>query len=92
MQDVMNSNARRCALSLDNSCFLEMMSELLKLDGCRLDGTESLKTFEPWDSIAVLEYLALLDSRFDLRMSIEEIARCKTFNDLYSSLANRLEE
>lgn len=77
---------------LDKQQFLEMIEGILELGPHTLTGAERLESVEQWDSIAILEYIATIDRRFERILSIEEISKCKTFEELFFRLTEILEQ
>ena len=61
--------------------FLRKLSEILETDEL-LTGAESLADLEKWDSLAVLNFMALADESYNVTVSPKDIAACKTVNDL----------
>jgi acyl carrier protein len=71
---------------MEKQQFLEMIEGILELRPRTLEGRERLTDFEQWDSIAILDYLALVDRSFGLILNVDEIASCQTVNDLFLQL------
>jgi len=67
---------------MNKADFLEQLDHLLELPAGTLTGGESLADFESWDSMAAIDYLALVDERFGLTISPQRLADCRTVNDL----------
>jgi hypothetical protein len=66
--------------------FLEMVEGILELQPRTLEGRERLGDFEQWDSIAILDYIATVDRCLGLILSVDEMAGCQTFDDLFLRL------
>lgn len=72
------------APSMAKEEFIRQIEQVLSLEPLALTGTESLRTIEQWDSLAVLGYMALVDQRFGITLDPERVARCKTVEDLFA--------
>jgi acyl carrier protein len=72
---------------MERQQFLEMIEGILELQPRSLEGRERLADFEKWDSIAILDYMAMVDRSFGLILSVDEIAGCQTFDDLFFRLS-----
>ena len=67
------------------------LDELFELEPGTLTGGEPLETIENWDSIKVLEFMALLDDNFEgIELSPKQIAACKTVGDLVNLAGDRV--
>lgn len=67
------------------------LDELFELEPGTLRGGESLESIENWDSIKVLEFMALLDDNFEgIEISPKQIAACKTVDDLLALAGDRV--
>jgi acyl carrier protein len=61
--------------------FLSAMNNLLELPAGTLTGYESLDDLEGWNSLAMVEYIALADSN-GAKVSPRQIRDCETVEDL----------
>jgi acyl carrier protein len=67
------------------------LDELFELEPGTLNGSEPLESIENWDSIKVLEFMALLDDNFEgIEISPKQIAACKTVGDLVGLAGSRV--
>jgi acyl carrier protein len=64
--------------------FLNELEVLLEVPPGSLTGKEELESLASWDSLAVLAYIALVDSKCNLVVPANKIADCKTVDDLVS--------
>lgn len=67
--------------------FYEKLAEILDVD--TLADSDTLESFEEWDSIAVISLLAFADKVYDVRLSTGEIRACKTVGDLASAIRSK---
>jgi len=61
---------------------LHEIDEIFYLSRGTLSGKEKLKEIEGWDSMAVLNFISLLDSRCAIIVAPDAIAACVTVDDL----------
>lgn len=69
---------------------LMMLDELIETDPGTLTGDEVLKELEGWDSLAAIEFLALVDEHLGIAVSPKQIATSKTVNDVLALLGDHL--
>lgn len=62
--------------------FLIAMDKLLELPEGTLQGPENLDDLENWNSLAMVEYIALVDSDAGAKVSPRQIRDCETVDDL----------
>ena len=66
--------------------FLHKLEEIMELKTGSLAGNERLTDLDEWDSLKVVEFLALADEQFSLAVAPKAIAACKTIDDLRALL------
>ena len=66
--------------------FLELVHEMLELAPDTLNGQENLHEIQAWDSMAVLNFMAMADSEFGLTLAPKEVANAKSLPDLFKLL------
>lgn len=64
--------------------FLARVDELLEKPAGTLIGSEALEDLEGWDSVALINFMALADEQCGRKLTPKEIGRCQTVNDLFS--------
>ncbi|AUB83526.1 acyl carrier protein [Candidatus Thiodictyon syntrophicum] len=69
--------------------FLTAMEEMLELDAGQLKGDESLADL-PWDSLAVVSFIALADEHLDVAVSPQRLAQAKTIGEVLALVADKL--
>jgi acyl carrier protein len=62
--------------------FLTAMDTLLELPEGTLQGPENLDDLENWNSLAMVEYIALVDSNTGAKVSPRQIRDCETIDQL----------
>jgi acyl carrier protein len=62
--------------------FLTAMDNLLELPEGTLQGPENLDDLESWNSLAMVEYIALVDSNTGAKVSPRQIRDCETVDQL----------
>ena len=65
---------------------LQMFEEIVEADPDTLTGEELVEDLENWDSLAVVNFIALVDENFGITLSPEKIMNSKTVNELVSLL------
>jgi acyl carrier protein len=67
---------------MDKTAFYLELEELLELPKGALKGTQSLESVDEWDSLAVLSFIALADSKYGVMLQPKKIEGCKVVDDL----------
>ena len=62
--------------------FLIKLDEVLELPAGALQGTESLADLENWDSLAMMNLIAMVSKESGVTLSPRQIAPCETVDDL----------
>ena len=70
--------------------FLLLLDDLFEEDPGTYKGDEPLEEIEMWDSLTALGYIALVDEKFNVILSGNDIEKCQTIGDLVK-LATRNE-
>jgi len=70
--------------------FYSELESMLELEAGTLKGTESLSELEGWDSMAVLSFIALADSKLGVVASPAALASCRTVPDLVNLFPGRI--
>jgi len=70
--------------------FLRQLEDIMELDANTLQGGETLKDLDSWDSLASLSFIAFADERFNLSVSGNQVASAKTVDDLAALLGDRI--
>lgn len=61
---------------------LELLEEMMELDGGTLKPEIELENLDEWDSLASLSLIVLLDERFGKEIGGEDIKKLKTIQDI----------
>lgn len=64
--------------------FLRLIEEILDLAPHALQGPEWLSDTKEWDSAAIIDFMAMVDKHAGAILSVDAIASCTTYNDLYA--------
>jgi hypothetical protein len=67
---------------MDRLEFLKALDELLQMPHGTLKGAEKLEEVTNWDSVAMIEFVALVDTNNHVTLTPRQIAQCKTIDDL----------
>lgn len=60
---------------------LALLEEVMELDEGELNASDLLKEYEEWDSISILSFIAMMDSKFGKMISGEEVKALQTVQD-----------
>lgn len=70
--------------------FIEKIEEIVELDVGILHGDEQLIDLEGWDSLAVMSFIAMVDSELNTTLEAVKITSCQTVNDLVQLVHEKL--
>ena len=70
--------------------FLLLLDEQLGLKPGTLKGETVLSEVDAWDSLMVVNFLALVDENFSVAVQPKKIAACKTFGELAALLPDHV--
>ena len=70
--------------------FLNLIEEILELDEGILDGSELINDLDGWDSLAVVSFIAEVDSKLDLTLNPNQISNANSIADLKALVADKL--
>jgi acyl carrier protein len=54
-----------------------------------LSGDTVYRSLEPWDSLAVLTVIAMVDAEYDLRLKARELKQIETLSELHALLESK---
>ena len=73
--------------------FYAELDNVLELRPGTIQGKENLAEMESWDSLAMLSFLAMADSKLDTSVPGEVLEKCRTVGDLLALFpAEKLQE
>ncbi|MDC7676959.1 acyl carrier protein [Asticcacaulis machinosus] len=67
---------------MDKPAFFAAVAEILETETTGLTGAETLDDLGNWDSLAVISFVAMVDSDLDRIVDNEKLKQAKTLNDL----------
>ena len=67
---------------MDSKNFLRALDHLVRLPEGTLAGPETLTDLKGWDSLATIEYIALVDETFGIDIAPDKVRKCKRVQDL----------
>jgi acyl carrier protein len=70
---------------------LKEIAKILELDDEGVTGAERLSALSSWDSLAVLGFIAFADQNFNVVLSVADIHKSQTVNDLMGLLGKNVE-
>lgn len=62
--------------------FYALIEEILELDPKSVRGDQPFRDLEGWDSMAVLNFIAMMDEQFEIVISPKDLAACVVVDDL----------
>ena len=62
--------------------FLNIIEGILELDEGVLDGSEKLDELDGWDSLAVVSFIAEIDSELDITLNPNQLSNAQSIEDL----------
>ena len=65
---------------------LQMLEEIVEAEPNTLTGEERLEDLQSWDSLAVVNFIAVVDENFGLTLEPKKIMESETINQLISLL------
>ena len=74
---------------MDRKAFLAVIEEMLEVDSGSLAGNESLDEL-PWDSLAVVSFIAVADEHLGATVSPQQLFEAKTLEDVLNLVADKL--
>ena len=77
-------------MTLKKKGFLLLLDELIEAEPGTLTGAEVLKDVDGWDSLAVIQFITLVDEQFGTTLAAERIVECKTVDDLIALLGDQI--
>ena len=66
--------------------FLRSVEAIVNLRADSLTGKESLDYARDWDSLAIVGFLSFADREFRVAMSVPDIQKCSTYDELFLHL------
>lgn len=70
--------------------FLNRIADVLELPAGSLTGEEQLEALEPWDSMAVLAFIAMVDETLGMQVPAAALAQCKSVADLIGLVGDKV--
>ena len=67
---------------------VEMLSQAMELPEGTLKGNEMLAEIEAWDSLALLNFLALVDTNCGITLSPDALLKCESIGDIDALIKN----
>ena len=67
---------------MNESKFLEIIKNILDDENISMDS--KLSEIEEWDSLSVVSYIAMADTKCGKKISPEQLKNCGSIRDLYS--------
>lgn len=69
--------------------FIENLKYALDIDGRQLQLNDNFRDFEEWDSLGVLNFIAMLDEKYGIQIEGHELKELVTVEDLLNEVNKR---
>ena len=69
--------------------FLYELEEILMTDNGTIQMGDTFRDYLRWDSLAVLEFVEMVDTNYGITIPREEFDRCQTVQDLYTYIMEK---
>lgn len=66
------------------------LEELDVVDLTNIEPSTDFKNIPGWDSVNALIIIAMIEEKFDIRMTGSDMEECKTIEDLYNRIQSKL--
>jgi acyl carrier protein len=70
--------------------FISKLVDTLRLEAPNLTGSDLLANVIGWDSMAAIEFINFADTWFSTRISADQLAKCRTVDDLAALFGDRI--
>ena len=72
--------------------FYDEIAEILECDSSEVTGAALLNDLPNWDSLAVLSFLVMVDTRLGATVQGNQLKKCITVDDLVRLLPGKIED
>jgi acyl carrier protein len=76
---------------MTKSEFHALLDEMLELDPGSAQPGSQFRDLPGWDSMAVLNFIALMDEQFGVSILPKDLTKCKSVDDLANLASGRIE-
>ena len=67
---------------IDRSAFYPKINEVLAVPNAPVSGLSQLADLEGWDSLAIMSFIAMADTDYQVSLSAKAITQCASVDDL----------
>jgi acyl carrier protein len=64
--------------------FISLMSEIMNLSADLISPENALDKIKTWDSMAMVQFLAMVDVEYNKNIIIDDLVAAETIKDLYA--------
>ena len=75
---------------MTQSEFYSKIEEILEADSGTLNGDEFLESLEGWDSLAVIQFIAVVDQEFGVQIPVAKLSGARSVADLVGLLGDKI--
>ena len=76
--------------TISKADFIADLERILRVLPGTISESDKLSAFRSWDSLATMEFVSLVEERFDLTIPERRISECKLVCDLLGLVSDRL--
>lgn len=84
--EISNRNSRYLGCKMEKKEKIRLLEEIMELENGTLTEDAILEDFEEWDSLTVISFLALMDTRFHKNIPVEQIKQFVTVADAINAM------
>jgi len=75
---------------MEKETFLQRLDEVMNLPKGTIKGNEPLQSLMGWDSVALLNFIGLLDEELKVRVTGNQVIQCKTVGELVALAGDKI--
>jgi acyl carrier protein len=75
---------------MDRKEFFSVLEEITETNPGVIKGEDRLEEMQGWTSLAAIEFIAMADERFDLKIEARQLEKCSTVDDLVALLNGKV--
>jgi len=72
-----------------DSTFIELIAEVLEIEGKDIQMSDAFRDYDEWDSLARLSLISMLDDEYGVVIEDDTFKKLITLNDLYQEIELR---
>ena len=77
---------------MQRSAFLREFEKIINATEGSLSNGANLRDLEGWNSLAMVEFVAFVDSDFNITLDSDQLAKCESVEDLLAMLPGQISD